>query len=204
MILHGERNGDLTPIDGQLPFDMAVSGSYNCRAMPGDQLRLEQWANFYVITSSAAATLLGLLFVVITLATERGRKDTPAIRIYLTPAVIYFGSVLLMSALLTVPNQTRLSAVICICFEGIAGLGYSGSLTIRRGADSGYYKEPSDLFPYVVFPFGAYALIVAGGLLLFRRAQIGLDLVAAGMLVLLGVAIRNSWSIAITIVSSRD
>jgi hypothetical protein len=172
--------------------------------MPGQQVGFEQWANFYVITSAAAATLLGLLFVVITLAAERGRKDAPRIRIYLTPTVIYFSSVLLLSALLTVPNQTRLSAVTCICLEGIAGLGYSGSLAIRRGAGSAYYVERRDLFPYVVFPFAAYALMVAGGLLLFRRLQLGLDLVAAGMLLLLGVAIRNSWTIAITILSSGD
>jgi membrane protein CcdC involved in cytochrome C biogenesis len=169
--------------------------------MPGQQLRFEQWANFYVITSAAAATLLGLLFVVITLAAERRRGDTLAIKIYLTPAVIYFSSVLLISALLTVPNQTRLTAVICICLEGIAGLGYSGFLAIRRGA--GYYQR-SDLFPYVVFPLAAYALIVAGGLLLLRKPQISLDLVAAGMLALLAIGIRNSWAIATTIVSSQD
>jgi len=172
--------------------------------MPGQQLRFTEWVNFYVITSAAAATLLGLLFVVITLAAERGRKDTSNIRIYLTPTVIYFSSVLLMSALLTVPNQTPLTAVICICLEGIAGLGYSGSLAIRRGAGSASYEQRSDLFPYVVFPFAAYALMVAGGLLLLRKAPIGLDLLAAGMLVLLGIAIRNSWAIAITMVSSPD
>jgi len=171
--------------------------------MPGQELQFEQWANFYVITSAAAATLLGLLFVVITLAAERKRKDKLSIGTYLTPTVIYFSSVLLMSALLTVPNQTRLSAVTCICLQGVAGLGYCGSLAIRRGAGSAFY-EARDLFPYVVFPFGAYALIVAGGLLLLRRAQIGLDLVAAGLLVLLGIAIRNSWAIATTIVSSQD
>jgi len=173
-------------------------------AMPRQQLGLEQWANFYVVTSAAAATLLGLLFVVITLAAERGRKDTPSIRIYLTPVVIYFSSVLLMGALLIVPNQTRLSAVTCICLEGIAGLAYSGSLAIRRGAGRTSYVQRSDLFPYVVFPFAAYALMVAGGLVLLRKAQIGLDVVAAGVLVLLWVAIRNSWAIAITIVSSHN
>jgi hypothetical protein len=173
--------------------------------MLGQQVRLEEWSNFYVITSAAAATLLGLLFVVITLAAGRRLKyTTPHIRLYLTPAVIYFSSVLLMSALLTVPNQTRLTAVICICLEGAVGLGYSGSLAIRRGAGSAFYEARSDLFPYVLFPFAAYALMVAGGLLLLRRPEIGLDLVAAGMLVLLGIAIRNSWSIAVTIVSSYE
>jgi len=173
--------------------------------MPGQQPQFEQWANFYVITSAAAATLLGLLFVVIALAAERRHKyTTPHIRIYLTPVVIYFGSVLLMSALLTVPNQTRLTGVICVCLEGIAGLGYCGSLAIRRGVGSAFYEARSDLLFYVIFPFAAYALLVAGGLLLLRTPQIGLDLVAAGMLVLLGIAIRNSWAIAVTIVSARD
>jgi len=172
--------------------------------MPGQQIRLEQWANFYVTTAAAAATLLGLLFVVIALAAERGRKDTPSIRIYLTPVVIYFSSVLLMSAVLLVPNQTRLSAFTCICLGGIAGLSYSGSLAIRRGAGSTSYVQRSDLLPYVVFPFAAYALVVAGSLVLLRRAQIGLDVVAAGVLVLLCFAIRNSWAIAITIVSLHN
>jgi hypothetical protein len=172
--------------------------------MPGQQIRLEQWANFFVSTSAAAATLLGLLFVLVALAAERGRKDTRSIRIYLTPTVIYFSSVLGMSALLIVPNQTRLSAVTCICLAGIVGMGYCGSMAIRRGAGSASYRERSDVFPYVVFPFAAYALMVAGGLVLLRRAPIGLDVVAAGVLLLLGVAIRNSWAIAITIVSSHN
>jgi hypothetical protein len=55
--------------------------------MQGQQLRFDQWANFYVITSAAAAALLGLLFVVITLAAERGLTGKPKIRAYLTPAV---------------------------------------------------------------------------------------------------------------------
>ena len=173
--------------------------------MAAHEMRLEQWANFFVVTSAAAATLLGLLFVVITLAAERGSgEDAPKIRIYLTPVVIYFASVLLLSTLLTVPNQTRLSALICICLEGVAGVGYAGSLAMRRGTGSAFYQVRADIFPYVVIPFAGYALMIAGGLLMLSEPQIGLDLVAGGMLILLGIAIRNSWAIAVTVVSSRE
>jgi hypothetical protein len=110
----------------------------------------------------------------------------------------------MISALLTVPNQTRFTALICICLVGTVGLVYSGWLAIRRDAGSPLYESRSDLFPYAVFPFVAFSLVVAGGLLMVRMFQTGLDLVAAGILVLLGVGIRNSWSIAITIVSSRN
>jgi hypothetical protein len=171
--------------------------------MHGQPPQFAQWVNFYVVTAAAAATLLGLLFVVITLGAERGRKEAPRVRIYLTPAVIHLSAVLLMSAILAIPNHTRLSASICICLEGIAGVGYVCSLAVRRGAGDAFYAHRSDVFPYVVFPVAAYGVMVAGGLLLLEDAHMSPDLVAARMLALLVIAIRNSWSIAITIVTSH-
>jgi imidazolonepropionase-like amidohydrolase len=44
---------------------------------------LERWANFYLLMSAAAATLLGLMFVIITLAAERRLGDTTKIPLYL-------------------------------------------------------------------------------------------------------------------------
>ena len=41
---------------------------------------LERWANFHLLMSAAAATLLGLMFVVITLAAERRQGDAAKIR----------------------------------------------------------------------------------------------------------------------------
>ena len=164
-------------------------------------LLLERWANCYLITSAAAATLIGLLFVVITLAAERmPLEDTAKIHIYLTPTVVFFGSVLEVAALLTFPNHTRLTATLCICLAGVVGLVYSGSLLIG-GVKKSYY-ERSDLLAYVVVPFAAYGLLVLGGVLLLHHPQRGLTFVAVGMLSLLTLAIRNSWAIAIAIVST--
>ena len=76
-------------------------------------LLLERWANFYLIASAAAATLIGLLFVVVALASERRVVEvepTAKIHLYLTPTVVYFASVLGLGALLTFPNHTHLTA----------------------------------------------------------------------------------------------
>src|SRR5271167_1237405 len=88
---------------------------------------LDRWANFYLLMAAAAATLVGLMFVVITLGAERRRGDAAKIPIYLTPTVIYFASVLFLAALLTIPNHTRLTSTLCICLEGVIGLVYSGT-----------------------------------------------------------------------------
>jgi hypothetical protein len=161
---------------------------------------LERWSNFYILTSAAAATLIGLLFVVITLAASSS-LDSSKIRIYLTPTIIYFASVLFLAAVLTFPDHTRLTASVCICLSGVAGLFYSGSLLIRGGLKKNYY-EILHLIPYAGFPFITYGLLVSGGAILLHRPQLGLTLVGASMLSLLAVAIRNSWAIAINLVSN--
>jgi len=161
---------------------------------------LERWANFYLLTSAAAAQLIGLLFVVITLGAERRRGDAFRIPIYLTPTVIYFAHILFLGALLTFPNHTRVTATLCICFVSVGGLVYSGSGLIGGGKKR--FIELRDRIPYAILPFAASGLTVSGGVLLLRAPQLGLTLVAAGMLLLLAVAIRNSWAIAIDIVST--
>ena len=162
---------------------------------------LERWANFYLLMSGSAATLLGLMFVVIAFAVERRSGDAAKIHIYLTPTVIYFASVLCLAALLTFPNHTRLTASLCTCLVGVAGLVYSGSFLIGRGGKKNY-SELEDWIVYAVVPFAAYGVQVFGGVLFFHAPQRGLTLVAAGMLSLLALAVRNSWAIAVDVVST--
>jgi membrane protein CcdC involved in cytochrome C biogenesis len=166
--------------------------------MPEEGLALERWANFYLIASTAAATLIGLLFILITLAAEKRPKDVTKIGLYLTPTVVYFGSVLLLAALLTFPNQSRFTAALCICGLGSLGLLYSVSMVARKEK----FLQRSDAIQYVVYPLAAYGVLVWGGLLLDHMAQRGLTLVAVGMVALITLAVRNSWGIAVDVVSS--
>ena len=113
---------------------------------------LERWANFYLLTSAAAATLIGLMFVVVTLVAERrvDVKDTAKIHVYFTPTVVYFASVLGIAALLIFPNHTRLTATLCTCLVGVVGLLYSGTNLI--GGDKKSFVELRDRIPYAVLP----------------------------------------------------
>jgi hypothetical protein len=162
---------------------------------------LERWANFYLLTSAAAATLIGLLFVVITLASARRLKDASKIRIYLTPTIIYFASVLFIAAILTIPEHTHFSAAFCVCMIGVTCLAYSGTHLVRRDLKHTYYVK-LDRIPYAGFPFAAYGILVLGGILLLHNPQFGLTLIATSVLSLLAVAIRNTWSIAVNLISN--
>jgi hypothetical protein len=164
---------------------------------------LERWTSFYMTMSAAAATLIGLLFVVIALAAGGQFMKNPAegkanIHAYLTPTVVYFASVLGLAALLIFPNHTELTAALCIGIAGVIGLLYSGSTVI--GHDKRRFYRRRDVIPYAGLPFLAYGVLVLGGFLLLHDTQHGLTFAATGMLLLLAIGIRNSWAIATAIV----
>jgi hypothetical protein len=84
---------------------------------------------------------------------------------------------------------------------GVVGLVYSGTSLI--GGDKKSFNEPHDRLTYAILPSAEYGLLVLGGVLFLHAPQRGLTLAAAGMLSLLAVAIRNSWAIAIDVVTTR-
>jgi uncharacterized protein involved in response to NO len=64
------------------------------------------------------------------------------------------------------------------------------------------WDNPLDVVLYVALPCVAYGLLIGGGALLTHTASHGLVLVAVGMLSLIVIAVRNSWAIAVDVVST--
>ncbi len=76
---------------------------------------LAAWQNFYVIIGAAAATLTGLLFVVITLvsgALRRVSSPLSGVRVFNTPNVMHFGAALLLVAGILLPISAALALFI--------------------------------------------------------------------------------------------
>src|SRR2546423_1105504 len=95
---------------------------------------LVAWQNFYVITGTAAATLTGLMFVVITLiAGVRVRTSSPsdAVSIFSTPNVVHFGAALLIAVILSAPWQMLWQASLLLGLCGLGGM-ISAAIVLRR------------------------------------------------------------------------
>ena len=75
---------------------------------------LSGWSNFFTMTGAAGATLVGLLFVVVTLGSglSASRKLDIA-HASLTPALYSFAGVLFQSMVVLVPWQSNWSAALC-------------------------------------------------------------------------------------------
>lgn len=159
---------------------------------------LKGWENFYLITGSAAAGLTGLTFVVIALVRDAARTNESGVGAFVTPTIVHFTVVLSLAAFLCVPRLAPRVLEIGLCGIGLAGLAYVTSITylIVYRID-GYLPVLEDWVFNVLLPGAAYAGLLGAGLLLERRPDAALDVVAGSTLLLLLVGIHNAWDIAV-------
>ena len=91
---------------------------------------LAGWENFYVIVGSSAGALIGLQFVVITLISDMpiapGRAQARLGRLS-TPTIVHFGTVLLLSAIVSAPWHGIGTAAVLWAVLGLAGIVYEVS-----------------------------------------------------------------------------
>jgi hypothetical protein len=165
---------------------------------------LSRWGNFYVIVGSAAAALTGLQFVVIALIAQTRLRDTDGgVDAFSTPTIVYFTTVLLLSAVLCAPWDGLSSAAALIAVCGAAGVGYAGLVARRARRQSQYRLVLEDWLWHIIFPLTAHAMLLAAGLALVRRPSGALFTIATAALLLLIVGIHNAWDTVTFVVFKR-
>ena len=159
---------------------------------------LAEWANFYVITGSAAAGLTGLTFVVIALSAEAKRVNLRGLRTFVTPTIVHFGAVLALAGYLSMPHQGVLSLSLGFGLAGSAGLIYVAGIAVSIGRiASEYVPVHEDWIWNVVLPAMLYGALLAMAWLIWRRAEVSMYGVAAVSLLLMFIGIHNAWDIAV-------
>jgi hypothetical protein len=153
-----------------------------------------EWESFYVIIGTAAAALIGLQFVVMTLIAERPSSATPeGGAAFATPTVVHFCAVLLVSALLRVPWHATTAAAALWGTIGLAGVVY-GLVVMRRVRRQKVYRpDLEDWLFHALLPWGAYAMLLVSAVIAWSRVEEALFGVAAAILLLLFLAIHNVW-----------
>lgn len=157
---------------------------------------LHSWQNFFVIMGSAAGALTGLMFVVIALTSELMRNaPTHARRSFATPTIVHFTSVLVVGALLAMPNLSEHAVGWILTFVGIAGLTYMVFI-IRTARRLDYSSDFEDTLFHFTLPPLAHANILVAGALAWSNPRWSLYMVAGSLLTLLIVGIHNAWDSA--------
>ena len=168
--------------------------------MPGAALLpLATWQNFYVLVGTAAATLTGLMFVVITLIVQiRVQVSSPrsGIAVFSTPNVVHFGLALLVAALLSAPWQALWPAGLLLGLVGLGGVIYILSvLWLARRRLTSYQPVLSDWLWHTLLPLVSYTALVVAAIVLLSQPVPALFVIAAATMLLLFIGIHNAWDV---------
>ena len=159
---------------------------------PQTELQLDAWHDFYVMIGTSAGALVGATFVVATLAGNI-EKRVLGIRGFITPATVHLGSALIGSAILMVPTLTALFVALLLGVGGLAGVVYGVIVYFRV---TKLNIDMIDRFWYGIFPVLMYALLGVSAYLVFQDVDHGLELIAAALVALLVIGMRNAWDMA--------
>ncbi|MBI1278289.1 MAG: hypothetical protein GC179_09200 [Anaerolineaceae bacterium] len=167
---------------------------------------LRDWQTFYFMMGGATATLIGLMFVAVSLGADLpAAADANGVSTFVTPMLIHFGSALAIAAVMLVPTFRQISLGIILVLLGIAFTAYS--LWVRRmfinHPSSGDYTK-SDWKWYVYFPIIGDAMVIITGIWLLIGTSDALDLLAVALIVLLIVSVRNTWDLMMWIAQFRQ
>src|SRR5581483_3051239 len=126
---------------------------------------LEGWHEFYTLLGTAAATLVALMFVAVSVAVGLLTSDRSiGTRIYMSPVIMHYAYVLFVSLIVLAPGLSDGMLGLIIIAGGLIGLGYSVYIAIRLFRDS--KSEFVDRFAYGAWPAVAYASTIVGGALI--------------------------------------
>jgi len=165
---------------------------------------LHNWQNFYMLTGTAAATLIGLLFVAvsITIGTQiSARRASDLLRTFVNPTLIYYAQVLLISCLTVMPLPSL------FIFEGV--LAALGGINILLAFKICWrilvvHRDEQIDFGHWVWDF--WLPLVAGVLLLgsavgfLQSEQLAPLGLSVANLLCLTIGLHNSWVLMIWLI----
>jgi hypothetical protein len=166
----------------------------------GDAHVFEHWDDFYLLIGTAAAALLALLFVAVSLGTGYLTEERAgATRTFFSPIVLHYGAVLFLSAVALIPGHRMMFYVVLIAATGLVGLAVSAYTTAQL-VRTNWTNFMVDRLAYGLLPAIAYIALIAAAGMMYTGHTIALDAYAGALLLLMLVNIRNAWDLMLSMV----
>jgi hypothetical protein len=166
------------------------------------QAELAGWHDFYILAGTASATLVGLLFVGLSLHLQIV-VTTSEVRSLARVTLANFGAVVFMALFMVIPEGAS-SAGLQLIGVGIVSLGVAGpSLVgaVRRGEWT--FQMSAMQRVRVTLRFGlsglSYLAIIVAGVLLLSSVSAAFTVLLITAVVLLVVSLRNTWDLLVTV-----
>jgi hypothetical protein len=159
---------------------------------------MEGWSDFYQLIGATAGTLIGLIFVVVSLGADHAKAgDEHRTRIGVTPTLVHF-TALLVSALSMLAPLSNTARAVILGLIGCAGLAYLLNLALL--VSKRIKAEERDTLWFGVLPMAAYAGFLVSGAAWALAADFAPQIGALASVILLVAALHNSWEMTLIII----
>lgn len=163
------------------------------------------WENFYVLAATASATFIGFIFIIVTLGADLPiSPKARGVHAFVTPTLVHFGGVLLNALVLLVPWPSALAPGWILVASALGGLVYVGAVGRLLWKLDFVDLSWDDWNWYAGVPGLANLALLAGAGGMILRMTFAPYAIAAGVVLLLFVSIRNAWDVTLWISRNRD
>lgn len=160
---------------------------------------LQRWHDFYLLVGGAAATLVGLMFVAISLGSRLITQESiPALRVFVSPTLIHFIYVLVIATVVVIPTVTRMPLGILLVLVGL--LSFGRALSTVPFMHRQHREQIIDIHDWVwhlIAPSASYLLLAGTGIGLLLGVNRAFNGLALASILLLVSGIRNAWDMVV-------
>ncbi len=160
---------------------------------------LHDWQTFYFLVGGAAAGLVGLTFVAITVGSGLiTKQDISGFRTFVNPSLIHFIYVLVTASVAVIPTVTRMQLGILLVLAGLVSSGRA--LVVLPFMWQQYKRRVVDMHDWVWYflaPLASYLTYVGTGMGLLLGTDQVLNGLAWASILLLVAGIRNTWDMVL-------
>jgi hypothetical protein len=158
---------------------------------------LEAWHDFYLVVGGGAAALTGLLFVIVSLGPHvvagRGLQN---VRAFISPVAAHFTYVLVVSAVMMVPEVPMPLLGAALALSGLGGIVFTAWTRVH----SRWRSSSLPFLDWIWFagmPYLTFTVLAAAGVCIAIDRALGPHGVAAAMVLFLVMGIRNAWDLVL-------
>jgi hypothetical protein len=169
---------------------------------------LRTWQNFYFMTGGAAAALLGLMFVALSLGqhliTDERRE---MFHVFVSPGVAYFVAALLLSCVMLNPVYTPPALALILTVGSLFGLMRTMTTVIKLFQIARRYQDFdfNEWMTQVILPPINFLLILVAALcLVIDQWSLAFNGLWLADILLLVCAVASTWSLVMWIVDQRQ
>jgi|ERR1700733_16281552 len=161
--------------------------------------------NFFMMAGTAAATLIGLLFVAITLGVNlSGPRAEYGTHAFVTPTLIRFGGVLLLCMVVLFPWPSVWPAGIILGLFGLIGLVYQIQVVLKQRKVDYVSLDWLDWTLFSTMPLLGDASLIAGAAGLIAEKSFAPYAIAGAITLMLFAGIYGAWDLTLWMARNRD